>query len=273
MIPPQHNYELRIEALPAFADNYVWLIHDGRDAIAVDPGDAAPVRETLQARSLRLRTILLTHHHSDHVAGAAALKAATGAQIYGPAAESDKIGSLDHLLSDGDRVELSAPQLRLDVLAIPGHTLGHIAYHAAQPAPGLLFCGDTLFSAGCGRLFEGSPQQMLDSLQRLAALPASTAVYCGHEYTLANLQFAQTVEPSNAAIEAALHEVRGWRKANRPSLPSTIERERCINPFLRSAETAVRDAVGRHVGRDPGTADRVFAALRQWKDGYHPPPV
>lgn len=273
MIPPQNSDELQVDALSAFVDNYVWLLHNSHDAVVVDPGDAAPVRAALRSRGLRLRTILLTHHHPDHVGGAAALKAATGARIYGPAAEADKIDGLDHLLSDGDNVNLAVPQLHLKVLAIPGHTLGHIAYHALQPAPGLLFCGDTLFSAGCGRLFEGSPHQMLSSLQRLAALPASTAVYCGHEYTLANLQFAQTVEPANAAIETAMREVRAWRHADRPSLPSTIERERRINPFLRSAESAVRDAVGRHVGHELGTEDDVFAALRKWKDGYRPPLV
>ncbi len=273
MIPPQNSNGLQIEALPAFVDNYLWLIHDGVDAIVVDPGDAVPASRALQERGLQLRAILLTHHHPVHVGGASTLKAATGAQVYGPAAEADKIGGLHHLLSDGDNVDLSAPLLQLEVLEIPGHTLGHIAYHAAQPAPGLLFCGDTLFSAGCGRLFEGSPQQMLTSLQRLAALPASTAVYCGHEYTLANLQFAQTVEPDNAEIKAALHEIRAWRDDNRPSLPSRIERERRINPFLRSTEPVVRAAVMRHAALKGDNATEVFAALRQWKDGYRPPSV
>lgn len=273
MITPQNSGDLQVDALSAYVDNYLWLIHDGHDAVVVDPGDAKPVHLALEARRLRLRSILLTHHHPDHVGGAMTLKVATGAQVYGPAAEAGKINGLDYLLSDGDTINLAAPHLHLKVLAIPGHTLGHIAYQAEHPAPGLLFCGDTLFSAGCGRLFEGSPQQMFDSLQRLAALPAPTAVYCGHEYTLANLQFALAVEPSNAILQAAMREVRAWRSDNHPSLPSTIERERHINPFLRSGEPAVRDAVAGHVGHQLGTEVEVFAALRQWKDGYRPPPV
>lgn len=271
MITPSPDEGLKIEALPAFSDNYLWLAHDGVDATVVDPGDAATISRALEARRLRLRSILITHHHPDHVGGVAALKAATGAVVYGPAAEASKIGTLDHQLKDGDVVTLTAPSLALQVLAVPGHTLGHIAYYAEMPAPGLLFCGDTLFSGGCGRLFEGTPEQMESSLQRLAALPASTLVFCAHEYTLANLLFAQTVEPENPAVEAAVREVSAWREAGRASVPSSIGRELRINPFLRIADPALRESVRQHAVAEDGGSDGIFAALRRWKDGYRPP--
>jgi hydroxyacylglutathione hydrolase len=250
--------------VPAFQDNYIWLIR-GRspDQVAiVDPGDAAPVLAALAARRLTPVAILCTHHHGDHVGGVAELLAHFSVPVYGPAHE--RIAGVSHPLDEGARVTL--PDLGLDfgVLDIPAHTAGHIAYHGG----GLLFCGDTLFSAGCGRLFEGSAAQMAQSLAKLAALPDDTAVYCGHEYTAANLRFALTVEPDNRTAHAHLAQVLVWRAADRPSLPSTIGLERRINPFLRTHEPAVRAAAERHAGRALAAPVEVFGVLRAWKDGF-----
>lgn len=252
---------LAVHAIPAFTDNYLWLLTRGSDAVVVDPGDAAPVRAFLDTHGLRLQAILITHHHPDHTAGLRAL-ATPGMPVYGPAAEAARISGLTHLLHDGDTV----PVLDLDfrVLELPGHTLGHIAYSA----PGLLFCGDTLFAAGCGRLFEGSPQQMHDSLSRLAALPPATTVYCTHEYTLSNLAFALAVEPDNAALLAQIAAVKQLRAEGRPSLPTSIATELATNPFLRVAEPAVRAAAETWAAAALPEPWQVFAALRRWKDGY-----
>lgn len=259
-----------MDALPAFTDNYLWLIHNGIHAAVVDPGDAVPVLRALQADGLQLCAILVTHHHPDHIGGVSRLVAETGATVYGPAAEAGTIRSLDRLLHDGDQLTLDAPQMNLEVLAVPGHTLGHIAYYA--PGPGLLFCGDTLFSAGCGRLFEGTPEQMHVSLRRLAELPPDTAVYCAHEYTLANLHFAAAVEPDNPDIRSAIAGVRGLRQQQHPSLPSSIGRELRINPFMRCRVPAVREIASQRAGRVvEGSA--VFAVLRAWKDNYRAPLV
>lgn len=245
-------------ALPALADNYIWLLADaGGDALVVDPGEAAPVRDALAREGLRLRAILLTHHHPDHVGGAAALAAATGARIYAP--HDERISAADVRVGDGDRVRLDAPALSFDVLAVPGHTLSHVAYHGH----GLLFCGDTLFSIGCGRLFEGTPAQMLDSLDRLAALPADTRVCCGHEYTLANCAFARTIDPDNAALAAQTERACALRAQGRPSVPTTLADERAGNPFLRVDSAALIAALG-------AGSDRVarFAELRRRKDVF-----
>jgi len=211
---------MTLTPLPALTDNYIWMLHDGHQALVVDPGEAAPVRAALQAQSLQLVAILVTHHHADHTAGIQALKEATGAVVWGPALES--IGGVDHLLEDG--ADCLALGYRFQVMHIPGHTAGHIAYYTAPDdgSPPLLFCGDTLFSAGCGRLFEGTPQQMLGSLLRLAALPANTRVCCTHEYTLSNLRFARAVEPDNSTL--AEYEVRclSRRAGGLPTLPSSI---------------------------------------------------
>lgn len=251
-------------ALPAFDDNYFWLLHDGQQALVVDPGDAAPVRAALHQRGLQLASILVTHHHGDHTGGVAELRDATGAQVFGPARE--RIPAPFTPLQGGD--EAVALGIRWRVLDVPGHTAGHIAYFAPEVngAP-LLFCGDTLFSGGCGRIFEGTPAQMLASLDLLAELPAATRVCCAHEYTLANLRFARAVEPDNDALADHQRQCQQWRDAGQPTLPSTLGIERAINPFLRSRQPAVTAAVQ---ARAPAATDEVavFAALREWKNEF-----
>jgi len=256
---------LEVSPIRAFSDNYLWLIRsprDGRAAVVVDPGDAEAVEASLEDQGLDLRAILVTHHHADHVGGVGALASRHGAPAFGPA--RDRLPCKVQPLDDGDRVVLNELGLEFHVIGVPGHTLGHIAFHGH----GALFCGDTLFSGGCGRLFEGTPAQMLDSLDRLAALPDETAVYCAHEYTLANLRFAATVEPGNADVLGTLDAVRELRSRNAITLPSTLGRERRINPFLRCREPEVRAAAEAHAGSPlPGDAD-VFAVIRAWKDGF-----
>lgn len=248
----------------AFEDNYIWILRGkSADRVAVvDPGDADPVLAALDRSGLRLAAILCTHHHGDHVGGVAELTARFPVPVYGPAHE--RIPNITQPLAEGDQVRLDVLDLQFAVLDIPGHTAGHIAYVGA----GALFCGDTLFSAGCGRLFEGTAAQMHASLTRLAALPADTRVFCGHEYTRANLGFARQVEPDNADIAAHLKTVEALRAAGRPSLPSTVGLERRINPFLRSDQAGVRAAAERHTGKTLDDPIAVFAALRRWKDDY-----
>lgn len=265
---------MRIHAIPAFTDNYIWALWEDRTAVLVDPGDAAPALQFLATQALNLGAVLITHHHPDHVGGLPALLRQHPAPVYGPRAEASRVPQINRPLDDGDRIELLGR--RFTVLAVPGHTLGHIAYHAAGDSThdeaGVLLCGDTLFSAGCGRLFEGTPQQMHASLQRLNALQGDTRVCCTHEYTLSNLAFAVAVEPDNADIRGWLVEVRQLRSMGLPSLPSTLALERRSNPFLRCAEPTVRDAVCAWAGAAPADEAAVFAALRQWKDGFRAPP-
>jgi hydroxyacylglutathione hydrolase len=259
------------EPIPGFIDNYFWLLTgSGNGAAIVDPGDAEPVQRVLAQRGLRLEAILLTHHHGDHIGGVEAL-ALGGVPVYGPLAEQALIAGIDHPVKDGDRVDLAGLGLSLEVIGVAGHTRGHIAYYA--PGAALLLCGDTLFAAGCGRLFEGTPAQMYASLQRLAALPPDTRVCCAHEYTLSNLAFARAVEPQRPELEAEVARVRALRAQQQPSLPSTIAREREINPFLRCNNAAVRSAAERHAGETLPSAEAVFAALRRWKDSFRAPAV
>ncbi len=256
---------IQIDALPAFNDNYLWLLQDAgtRRCAVVDPGDAAPVRAWLEAHpDWQLSDILVTHHHFDHVGGVAELKEATGARVYGPA--SEQIPARDVALAGGETIEVLG--LPWQIIAVPGHTLGHIAYHQAEQH--LLMCGDTLFAAGCGRLFEGTPAQMHASLQRLAALPDATQVYCTHEYTLSNLRFAQAVEPGNTELQARVEQVSQWRAQGRISLPSSIALERATNPFLRVEEAEVIDSLARADGQRSTDPQAVFAGLRAWKDRF-----
>ena len=257
---------MKLIALPAFEDNYFWLLHDGREALVVDPGDAAPVAEALRRLGLKLVSILVTHHHGDHTGGVAALRDATGAQVHGPARES--IPQPFTPLQGGDSVRVLGIDFR--VIDVPGHTAGHIAYCAddVDGAP-LLFCGDTLFSGGCGRIFEGTPAQMLASLDALSALPSDTRVCCAHEYTLSNLRFARAVEPGNTALIDYQQHCQALRDAGTPTLPARLDTERAINPFLRSREPAVAEAVRAHAGlshEDDEAA--LFGALRQWKNEF-----
>jgi hydroxyacylglutathione hydrolase len=253
---------MKLIPLPAFTDNYVWLLHDNGQALVVDPGDAQPVFDALAREGLKLQTILVTHHHADHVGGVAALREATGATVYGPARET--IPEPLVRLAEGDTV--SALGLDFRVIDVPGHTAGHIAFYCPDldGAP-LLFCGDTLFSGGCGRLFEGTPAQMLDSLDKLAALPANTRVCCTHEYTLSNLKFARAVEPANADLIHYTTQCEALRANGLPTLPSSVAQERRVNPFLRSRQATVIDAA-----RMRGATDEtgVFAVLRQWKNEF-----
>jgi len=258
---------IQIDALPAFTDNYIWLLQDiARHRCAVvDPGDAAPVLAWLEQHpGWQLDDILVTHHHHDHVGGVERLKQATGARVLGPASED--IPARDLALKDNDHVTVLG--LEFQVFAVPGHTLGHIAYYHGDDTRPLLFCGDTLFAAGCGRLFEGTPQQMHHSLSRLAALPATTGVYCTHEYTLSNLRFAQAVEPNNPDIAKRLEQVSQWRAEGRISLPSNLALELKTNPFLRAGETSVKEKADERNGLDNPSPSEVFAALRRWKDSF-----
>ncbi|HRD93555.1 MAG TPA: hydroxyacylglutathione hydrolase [Accumulibacter sp.] len=247
--------------IPAFKDNYIWLLRQGASAAVVDPGDARPVLEVLDREGLSLTTILVTHHHADHQGGVGSLLARYPAEVFGPAAEL--IAGVTRPLVGGETIQCAFSDVRLQVIAVPGHTLGHIAYYGA----GCLFCGDTLFAGGCGRLFEGSAAQMADSLARLAALPNDTAVYCAHEYTEANLRFAMAVEPGNRRLQSRVNEVAVARAKGWATVPSTIAIEKASNPFLRCSEPEVAASARRRVV-DADDEVAVFAALRDWKNGF-----
>jgi hydroxyacylglutathione hydrolase len=255
---------MKLIPLPAFSDNYVWMLHDGREALVVDPGDAAPVLQALQREGVELRSILVTHHHADHTGGVDTLRNTTGAQVWGPAHET--IPTPYQPLVQGQQAHCLG--VAFEVLDVPGHTAGHIAfYNADMDGAPLLFCGDTLFSAGCGRLFEGTPAQMADSLDRLAALPATTRVCCTHEYTLSNLRFALAVDPLNADLLAYQVRCQALRDQDLPTLPSSIDLERRINPFLRASAPPILVALRQFDA--PGLArDGAFATLRRWKNEY-----
>ncbi|MFO0447744.1 MAG: hydroxyacylglutathione hydrolase [Pseudomonadota bacterium] len=263
---PGTDAPLEVTAVRAFADNYLWLVHGrgsacGRVAV-VDPGDARPVLAALATQRLVLDCILVTHHHADHVGGVTDLAERAAVPVYGPARES--IPGRTVALRDGDRVTLEGLGLAFDVLEVPGHTAGHVAY----VGHGALFCGDTLFSGGCGRLFEGTPAQMLASLDRLARLPPDTRVYCAHEYTASNLRFALAVEPGNAELAAYAARGADLRSRDEASIPSSLGLERRINPFLRTREPAVREAAERHAARPLADDVDTFAVVRQWKNEF-----
>ena len=255
---------MNLSALPAFADNYIWMLHDGTQAVVVDPGDAAPVLQALKAQGLQLAGILVTHHHPDHVGGVDTLRAHLQGPVWGPARENIPTPFVP--LHDGDVVTVLGR--RFHVIDVPGHTAGHIAYFELddEVAP-LLFCGDTLFSAGCGRLFEGTPAQMHHSLSRLAALPGGTRVCCTHEYTLSNLKFAVAVEPGNPELAQYQARCTALRAQGLATLPSHIALERQINPFLRCDVPEVVKAARAH-GAVNEDAVSVLATLREWKNRY-----
>jgi len=244
----------------AFTDNYIWVIHDQHHAAVVDPGDAAPVLTFLQQKKLKLIAILNTHHHNDHVGGNSTLLQKFPVPVYGP--ESESISTVTHRLKEGNNIYLAELSLGFSVLDIPGHTAGHIAYYGANS----LFCGDTLFACGCGRLFEGTAQQMYISLNKLARLPDTTAVYCGHEYTLANINFAKLVEPGNKVLAQLNISAEKQRKSDLPTLPSTIVMEKACNPFLRCDEPEVIHNASNYIGRSLTDPISVFTAIREWKN-------
>jgi hydroxyacylglutathione hydrolase len=253
---------LHLKPIPALSDNYIWLLHDDLgNALVVDPGQAQPVLDELSRQQLQLRAILLTHHHPDHIGGVEILSKHADISIHAP--QDPRIGIATHRVADGDRIRIAAPDCEFEVIGVPGHTSSHIAFHGGE----LLFSGDTLFSVGCGRLFEGTPEQMLNSLERLASLPANTRVCCGHEYTLANCAFAQSVESDNLALAARFEVARRLRAESKPTVPSLISEERACNPFLRIDEPGIVRFL-----RDRGApgSDRIsrFAALRQLKDSF-----
>jgi len=248
--------------LRAFADNYVWTLRDARCAAVVDPGDARPVLDYLQREKLELVAILNTHHHADHVGGNGGLLARWKVPVFGP--HDDRIREVTHRLKDGSRCTLPHFGIEFEVFEIPGHTRTHIAFHGG----GMLFCGDTLFAAGCGRLFEGTPRQMHDSLSRLMQLPDDTRVYCGHEYTLSNIRFARAADPGNAALRELEATAQGLRDRDLPTLPSTIGQEKATNPFVRVREPAVVASASRFAGKALSDPVSVLGAIREWKNGF-----
>lgn len=252
---------ITITPIPAFHDNYIWMIlHPGSSRVLiVDPGQAAPVIDVLKRENLKLGGILITHHHWDHTGGIEDLLQYQSVPVYGPVS----LPLVTDPVKEGDTLDFEEPVCQFKVIEIPGHTLDHIAY----VGEGALFCGDTLFTAGCGRLFEGSPEQMFHSLERLAALPQDTLVYCGHEYTEANLQFAKAVEPNNADILRRTDEVKLARSKNHVTVPADMSIELKTNPFLRSREPSVQAAAIQSAGKMLSEPLEVFAELRSWKDG------
>jgi hydroxyacylglutathione hydrolase len=256
---------VQIHAVPAFQDNYLWVLSDGRRAAVVDPGDAEPIQRFLDAHGLELAAILATHHHGDHIGGVAALAERWKCPVFGPS--HDGVGGLTRALAEGEALTVPGIGYPVDVLDVPGHTAGHIAYvhRGAEPA---VFCGDTLFACGCGRLFEGTPAQMSASLAKLARLPGPTRVYCAHEYTMSNIRFAQAVEPGNRALAERKARDSAKRERGVPTVPSTIAEELATNPFLRCAEPEVVASAERHAGRKLGDPVAVFAEIREWKNGF-----
>jgi hydroxyacylglutathione hydrolase len=266
------NTLLQVWPIPAFDDNYIWCIHDGQSALIVDPGDAAPVLRYLEQEKLTLTGILITHHHADHTGGILQLLSALGshAPVYGPA--TIDIPGRTNALMNGDKIEIANPRISLEVYEVPGHTLSHIAYFAnmqANVVEPMLFCGDTLFASGCGRLFEGTPTQMSQSLAKFIALPKNTLVYCTHEYTLSNIRFALAVEPNNFNLITWAEAAQALRAQNLPTLPTTIGQELQVNPFMRCDQKDVIDSALQISGeKSLPSAAHVLAVIRAWKDRF-----
>jgi hydroxyacylglutathione hydrolase len=252
----------QVAPVRALKDNYVWVLRAGNNAAVVDPGESRPVLDYLDAEGLQPVAILLTHHHRDHVGGVGGLLERFEVPVIGP--KNEPIADLTRKVSEGDTVEVPQIGASFTVLDIPGHTRAHIAYYGN----GMLFCGDTLFACGCGRVFEGTPEQMFASLQKLCALPDDTLVYCAHEYTLANINFAKAVEPGNAALAERERSDAELRERNRPTVPSTLAREKATNPFLRCTEPAVIESANKYLGARIGHPAQVFAAIRDWKNRF-----
>jgi hydroxyacylglutathione hydrolase len=253
---------LEVVPIRAFSDNYIWTLRDKSHAAVVDPGDARPVIDYLDREGLTLSAILNTHHHADHVGGNALLLRRWQVPVFGP--HDERIPEVTQRLADGERITLPHFGTEFEVMEIPGHTRTHIAFYGG----GMLFCGDTLFAAGCGRLFEGTPQQMHESLQRLASVPESTRVYCGHEYTMSNIRFARAVEPHNRALIAFESRASHQRASDLPTLPTEIGEEKATNPFLRVQEPDVIAAASRYAGKPLKDAVSVLAAIREWKNSF-----
>lgn len=254
--------EMQIYPIRAFKDNYIWTLRRDSIAAVVDPGDAAPVLAYLRAEKLELTAILNTHHHADHVGGNAALLQQFKVPVYGP--HDARIPTVSHRLREGERFTLQDFGIEFSVFEIPGHTRSHIAFYGG----GMLFCGDTLFACGCGRLFEGTPGQMHESLAKLTALPDATRVYCGHEYTLANIRFAKAAEAANGELDRWEHAAAAQRKNDEPTLPSTIGREKLANPFLRCDKPGVVAAASRRAGKPLQDPVSVLAEIRDWKNNF-----
>lgn len=253
-----------IEVIPlrAFSDNYIWTLRDASHAAVVDPGDAKPVLDYLRSEHLELVAIINTHHHADHVGGNAELLKHNRVPVYGP--HDERIREVTQRLGDGDRITLPHFGIEFQVFEIPGHTRTHIAFYGG----GMLFSGDTLFAVGCGKLFEGTPQQMFTSLSRLMQLPDDTRVYCGHEYTLSNIRFARAADPDNAALRELEAKAAKLREQGQPTLPSSIGQEKKTNPFVRCHEPALVRSASAHAGKKLDTAVAVLAAIREWKNQF-----
>lgn len=254
---------VQITAIPAFSDNYIWCLHNDHHAVVVDPGDAEPVMQFCQQNNLKLEAVLITHHHHDHTGGIPQLVSANSAlPVIGPA--NDQIRGLTKRVDEGDDVHLNVLNLSFVVIELPGHTLDHIGFYGH----GVLFCGDTLFSGGCGRLFEGTPGQMLHSMNKLKRLPDDTKVYCAHEYTLANMKFALAVEPDNNALQEHAELVSKLRSEDCITLPTTMHKEKAINPFMRTSQPCIATAAASRLNETPADEVAVFAAVRKWKDEF-----